>query len=54
MLARDELRQDPDTYKVERRGQFAEIMDAFLKPEMVDRAYMGRPLRDGGYLPAQD
>jgi hypothetical protein len=50
MLARDELRQDPDTYKVERRGQFAEIMDAFLKPEMVDRAYLGRPLRDGGYL----
>jgi hypothetical protein len=41
MLARDELRQDPDTYKVERRGQFAEIMDAFLKPEMVDRAYLG-------------
>jgi hypothetical protein len=51
MLARDELRQDPDTYKVERRGQFAEIMDAFLKPEMVDRAYMGKPLRDGAYLP---
>lgn len=50
MLARDEERQDKDTYKVERRGQFAEIVDAFLRPEMVDRAYMGRPLRDGGHL----
>lgn len=50
-LARDEERQDPDTYKVERRSHFAEIIDAFLRPEMVDRAYLGKPLRDGGYLP---
>lgn len=46
LIARDEERQDPDTYKVERRGQFAEITDAFLRPEMVDRAYMGRPTRE--------
>lgn len=46
VIARDEERQDPDTYKVERRGQFAEITDAFLRPEMVDRAYLGRPTRE--------
>lgn len=49
VIAREEERQDPDKYKVERRGQFAEIVDAFLRPEMVDRAYLGRPTRDGGY-----
>lgn len=43
VIARDEERQDPDTYKVERRGRFAEIVDAFLRPEMIDRAYLGRP-----------
>lgn len=49
IIARDEERQDPDTYKVERRGQFAEIVDAFLRPEMIDRAYMGMPNRDGSF-----
>jgi hypothetical protein len=42
-LARDEEAQNPDTYKVERRGQFAEIIDAYLKPELVDRMFAGRP-----------
>ena len=52
LIARDEERQDPDTYKVERRGRFAEITDAFLRPEMIDRAYMGRPTREHGvYVP---
>jgi hypothetical protein len=50
IIARDEERQDPDTYKVERRAEFAEIVDAFLRPEMVDRAYLGRPTRDGGFI----
>lgn len=51
LIERDRERQDPDAYKVERRGHFAEIVDAFLRPEMVDQAYMGLPTRDGGYLP---
>lgn len=51
MLEKDEERKDPDKYKVERRGHFAEIVDAFLRPELVDQAYMGRPLRDGGFFP---
>ncbi|HEY5443312.1 MAG TPA: hypothetical protein VIJ87_02330, partial [Pyrinomonadaceae bacterium] len=47
IIERDTERQDPESYKVERRGQFAEIIDAFLRPEMVDRAYQGVPMRDG-------
>lgn len=43
----DKERQDPDNFKVEYRSQWAEIIDAFLRPEMVDRAYAGRPARDG-------
>lgn len=50
LIERDTERQDPDTYKVERRAEFAEIIDAFLRPEMVDRAYLGRPTRDGDYI----
>ncbi len=50
IIERESERQDPDTYKVERRAAFAEIVDAFLKPEMVDRAYLGKPTRDGGYV----
>lgn len=34
---------DPGTYKVERRGMFAEVTDAFLKPEFVDRMFEGAP-----------
>jgi hypothetical protein len=50
LIERDTERQDPDAYKVERRGEFAEVIDAFLRPEMVDRAYMGKPLMDGSYM----
>lgn len=50
LIARDEERQDADAYKVERRAEFAEIIDAFLRPEMVDRAYDGRPTRDGDHI----
>jgi intein/homing endonuclease len=35
---------DPETYKVERRGKFAEISEAWLNPSMVDRMYNGRPI----------
>jgi hypothetical protein len=36
---------NPETYKVERRGQFAEVVDAYLNPGMVDRAFAGKPVR---------
>lgn len=31
----------PDTYKVERRAQWAEVLDAYLTPEKVDAAFTG-------------
>jgi hypothetical protein len=34
---------NPDTFKVERRGKFADVEDAYLNPEMVDRMYLGAP-----------
>jgi hypothetical protein len=37
-LARDEQR-DPDTFKVEYRAQFAEVENAFLRSEMVERMF---------------
>lgn len=35
---------NPDTFKVERRGKFAEVEDAYLRPEMVDRMFAGAPI----------
>jgi len=35
---------NPEAYKVERRGKFAEVTDAYLNPSMVDRVFMGRPV----------
>lgn len=32
---------NPDTYKVEYRAQWAEVLDAYLDPAKVDRAYNG-------------
>lgn len=32
---------NPDTYKVEYRANWAEVLDAYLSPEKVDRAYNG-------------
>lgn len=43
ITARQEERDDPVKYKVERRGHFAETIDAYLIPEMVDRMFMGVP-----------
>lgn len=34
---------DPETYKVERRAIWAEVTDAYLLPEMVDRGFAGKP-----------
>lgn len=34
---------NPDVYKVERRGKFAEVTDAFLNPAKVDAMYKGVP-----------
>jgi hypothetical protein len=36
---------NPETYKVERRGMFAEVTDAYLNPGMVDRIFAGKPWR---------
>lgn len=50
MLERETEVQNPDAYKVERRGQFAEVIDAYLKPELVDRMFTGRPSPSGERL----
>lgn len=42
-MARSEESKDPISYKVERRGFFAEVIDAYLDPEKVDRMFLGRP-----------
>jgi hypothetical protein len=34
-----EEKADPDSFKVEFRSNFAEVIDAFLNPEMVDRIF---------------
>lgn len=48
---------NPDTYRVEYRGQWAEVLDAYLSPDRVDAAYNGekpdgtpcRATKDGTY-----
>lgn len=40
---RAEEASNPDTFKVERRAKFAEVEDAYLSPEMVDRMFAGAP-----------
>lgn len=42
-MARQEEAKDPISYKVERRGFFAEVIDAYLDPDKVDRMFLGRP-----------
>lgn len=51
---RVEEAKNPEAFKVEQRGKFAEVIDAFLNPAMVDRMYMGIPIGaepqiDGSY-----
>ncbi len=43
MIARQEEAADPIKFKVERRGHFAEVIDAYLDPNAVDRMFSGRP-----------
>lgn len=43
-IARAAESKDPISYKVERRGFFAEVIDAYLDPEKVDRMFLGRPV----------
>lgn len=42
-------RKNPDTYKVEYRSVFAEVIDSYLDPLQVDRMFQGRPIFDGGF-----
>jgi hypothetical protein len=44
LIARTEESANPEKYKVERRGKFAEVTDAYLNPEMVNRAFEGVPV----------
>lgn len=46
-LARSEEAADPLIYKVERRGYFSEVIDAYLNPDMVDRMFKGVPTDTG-------
>jgi hypothetical protein len=40
------------SFKVERRAQWAEVVDAYLAPEQVDRMFLGRPIENGkGFIP---
>jgi hypothetical protein len=48
-LARNEEASDPQKFKVENRSQWAEVLDAFLEPELVDRAFLGRPTGENQY-----
>lgn len=43
-VERHEELSDPIKYRVEKRGHFAEVVDAYLDPQMVDRMFAGRPL----------
>lgn len=52
VIAREEERQNPSKYKVERRGKWAETVDSYLVPERIDQMFSGRPLADAsGYEP---
>ncbi len=42
--ARAKETANPEAYKVERRGQFAEVTDAYLNPNMIDQMFAGRPI----------
>jgi hypothetical protein len=43
LIARAEEAKNPEKYKVERRGKFAEVVDAYLDPQQVDRMGFGVP-----------
>jgi hypothetical protein len=41
---REDERQDPEKFKVERRGHFAEVIDSYLDAAKVDRMFRGIPI----------
>jgi hypothetical protein len=43
VAARAKESANPESYKVERRGKFAEVTDAYLNPTLVDQMYRGVP-----------
>ena len=47
-------KSDPEKFKVERRSQFATVMDAFLNPKKVDAMFDPVPWRNPSKLAAQD
>jgi hypothetical protein len=47
VITRGEELSNPEKFKVENRSQWAEVMDAYLRPEMVDQAFLGRPDANG-------
>jgi hypothetical protein len=56
--ARQEEQENPEKFKVENRGKWAETIDAYLMPEKVDAMYAGRPLLNEsgiviGYTPME-
>lgn len=52
LIAREEERQNPEVFKVERRARFAEVIDAYLDPNAVDRMFLGRPTQNlDEYIP---
>jgi hypothetical protein len=40
----EDERQDPEKFKVERRGNFSEVIDSYLNAEAVDRMFLGKPI----------
>lgn len=44
---REDERQDPEKFKVERRGHFAEVIDSYLDAAKVDRMFEGVPIYKG-------
>lgn len=47
LIERNQEQSDPTKFKVETRGQWSEVVDAYLNPAAVDRMYEGRPNVDG-------
>jgi hypothetical protein len=41
---REDERQDPEKFKVERRGNFSEVIDSYLDAAKVDRMFRGVPI----------
>jgi hypothetical protein len=42
--ARSKEKQNPETYKVERRGKFAEVTEAYIPGGVVDKMFAGLPI----------